>query len=474
MLRPRKVKVESKGWKGWLSMKILSGVVSNKWLHASLVAGLILLGAGVLAQAQVQDDDVIGLPQLAGTHLKFTHVGPPTAKNGMAHSRFGIANIDSVPTFNGQYFTPGQDPAGNPQNRWFFNTLGNPPQMGGTTTLNAPIVAVSLDLRNADGSPRYVKIVNGQVVTCANPPDPSCHRLFFDPTPFIQPILDSPVFSNTNYTSSNVPTQFADAVARAEYFDRAKPNWHTLLAPSVKTARTMTLIRGTYRFAVNADGSCCFFVLVDVNAFENELFPSTFTFPPDSSTAVGAAEAAGEITTKDVSTFFFPPALLFIPTPNGNVCCIGGFHSVDIESGDATNGNATRLFVLNYSTWFPPIFFDTTVVDVTGLSHEIAETYNDPLVAFAIDGVHDVTPWWLSPNGNCQDNLEVGDVIEGLPHQVFPITMPNGFTYHPQNEALLPWFEFQSPSSALDGAYSYPDITTLTALSAPQKAGCAP
>ncbi len=65
-------------------------------------------------------------------------------------------------------------------------------------------------------------------------------------------------------------------------------------------------------------------------------------------------------------------------------------------------------------------------------------------------------------------------VIEGLPRQVFPIKMPNGFTYHPQNEALLQWFEFQSPSTAINGAYSYPDITTLTALSAPQKAGCAP
>jgi hypothetical protein len=112
------------------------------------------------------------------------------------------------------------------------------------------------------------------------------------------------------------------------------------------------------------------------------------------------------------------------------------------------------------------------VLDVDGLSHEIAETYNDPFVAF--DGVHDITPSWLSPNGNCQDNLEVGDVIEGLPRQSFPITMPNGFTYHPQNEALLPWFEFQSPSTALNGAYRYPDITTLTALSGPQKAGCAP
>jgi hypothetical protein len=245
-----------------------------------------------------------------------------------------------------------------------------------------------------------------------------------------------------------------------------------LLAPSVKTPRTMTLIRGTYQFAVNPDGSCWFFVLLNTFAFQSAFFPSSLTFPPDSSTPVRAGEAAGEMTTKDITTFLFPPAFLFVPTANSPLCCIAGFHSFDPKFGDATNGNAPRVFVLNYATWDPPIFADPTISDVTGLSHEISEIYNDPFVAF--DGVHDVTPWWLSPNGLCQDTLEVGGVIEGLPRATFPVTMPHGFTYHPQNEALLQWFEFESPSSALDGAYSYPDITTLTAPSPPQKAGCAP
>lgn len=78
------------------------------------------------------------------------------------------------------------------------------------------------------------------------------------------------------------------------------------------------------------------------------------------------------------------------------------------------------------------------------------------------------------PRGHCQHGLEGGDGIEGLPRQTFRITMPNGLTYHPQNEALLQWFAFASPSSELDGAYSHPDITTLTALSARQMAGGAP
>ena len=459
-------------------------VVSNKRFRIILVAALVTLGG--VAAARAQDPDQITAADVAGYRLNFSVQGlAATGKTPTPQAAFlpGIAGIDSVPNFSGAYMTPGFDPNGNPNNNWLFNTLGNPPDKGGTTTVNAPIVPVSLDFRNADGSPRFVRVVNGRAITCGTPGEPGCHRLFFDASPFIRPVLDSPVFSNSNYTSSSTPTQFADAVARAEY-QNATADWHTLLAPSVKTTRTMVINqdptcgigRGfgghcSYLYALNPDGRCCFFVLLDVNVFVTELFPPTFQFPPPATTPVGAAEAAGDITTKDVATFFFPPAYLFIPQKHARPCCIGGFHAFDEEPGDASNGNLLRAFVVNYSTWDQPIFLDPTVLDVTGLSHEITETYNDPFV-----GVFgpDITPWWLAPNGNCQDNLEVGDVIEGLPRQVFPITMPNGFTYHPQNEALLQWFEFQSPSSAINGAYSYPDTTTLTALSAPQKAGCAP
>ena len=272
--------------------------------------------------------------------------------------------------------------------------------------------------------------------------------------------LASPIFQPTSYSSSFNPTQFTDAVMRAEFHGVASHDWHTLLSPSVKTGRTMVLIKGTYGFALNADGTCCLFILVDANAFNNALFPPG---PGDTTTVIGQAETAGDITTRDISTFLFPNTFLYT---NGNPmqCCIVGFHTYDLEPGDQTNGWRERRYVLNYSSWVSPgIFRDSTFLDVVALSHELSETFNDPFV-------NNFVPWWLSPNGNCQDNLETGDVIEGLPGANKPIYL-NGMVYHVQNEALLQWFAGQTPSTAINGAYSYPD-PVLTTPSVSQNPGC--
>ena len=99
------------------------------------------------------------------------------------------------------------------------------------------------------------------------------------------------------------------------------------------------------------------------------------------------------------------------------------------------------------------------ISDVSALSHEYSEAFNDPYVL--ADGAHDITPWW-SNGYQCQDLLEIGDVVQVSPNALYPITM-NGMTYHVQTEALLQWFEGMTPSDALGGAYSYPDTSILTA-----------
>lgn len=394
-----------------------------------------------------QDADQLTVSDLSNAHPHSIRVSPRGHLNGQAHARHGIPNIDSLLNWNDHFFADGLNSDGLFDNHWYINQVGNPPNNHGATIINAPVVPVSIDLLDTDGS---VRVVNG-------------HPLHSDVTPFVQPTLNSPVFSTFQYSSSPVPTQYVDAVQRAQFFAKEKSDWHTLLNPSVKTPRTIKIPRGTYQFALNADGSCCRFILVEVNTFVNLLFPAVAS---DTTTPVGAAENAGEVTTKDMSSFLFPNVFLF--SGNVNNCCILGFHTYDFEPGDDSNGNVEKRYVVDYSSWISPGLFGGGFQDVTALSHEIAESFDDPFVAS--DGIHNVVPWWKS-DGQCQNVVENGDVIEGLPVATIPITM-NGMTFHPQILPMLQWFERESPSSAIDGTYSYPNEQTLTALSPPQNVDC--
>jgi len=242
------------------------------------------------------------------------------------------------------------------------------------------------------------------------------------------------------------------------------PDWHTMLNGSLKKERTINVPEGYYYYALGAGAGCCLYVLIDGNEFGALMFPAS---PDDTSTPIGAAEHDGDITTQDISTFLFRDTYLYYGDPNN--CCVLGYHTYDSEPGDAMNGNREKRYVLNYSSWVTPGLFDVRWLDVTALGHELAETFNDPFVVS--DGRHNLSPWWLAPNGVCSDVVEVGDVVENLADAVYPVTI-NGRTYHPQNVALLPWFEFQSPSTAIDGAYSYPNESVVPALSPFEVPGC--
>jgi hypothetical protein len=398
-----------------------------------------------------------------GLHAKFQSLAPPRtggAKgfllNGMKRlngpmSLFseGIPGLDSISNWDDSFTAQGFGPTGAPQTVWPLNTVGNPPSTTGTTNFNAPIIPVIVSLRDANGD---------QAV------GPNGQPLIENPLNFVQPVLHSPVFQRSTYTSSSNPTQFTDAIQRAEYFGQEQKNWHTELSPSIKAPLQLNVPFGSWVVNFNTDGSIRL-VRIQENAFIAGMFPPTF--PVDNSTVLGQAELNGDITPQDISTFQFHDTVLFQGN-NPNNCCVVGFHTFDFEPG-ATPDAEPRAYVMNFNSWVTPGIFRNGAADITALSHEMSELFNDPFVGAFGDNF---TPWWLAPNGLCQDNRETGDVIEGLTDQVFPITM-HGFTYHPQNEALLPYFEFQQPpSTAIDGAYSYPDENVLSGPSDPQNFRC--
>jgi hypothetical protein len=432
-------------------------------MRLTALAALLFLALPASGYAQGTPDDQVPLRFIASANPHALHSTTANAGGGVLGNRSNssVLGVDSIPNWSSYFYFPGLDSFGNTQFTWQYTMVGHSPfdkgddsnsnwhhdpdWEGTTTRIGAPVIPVNLDLRNFDGSPRFV---GGQ-------------RLYVDATRYVAPVLSSPVFSKTFYDSSESPTQFADSVQRAEFFHKSSDDWHTLLHSRVGTTRTLVLIRGTYRFALNSDGSCCAYVLIDEGTFINGLFPSV---PTDTSTVMGAAENSGDITTKDISSFLFPNAYLYT---NGDPtqCCIIGFHSYDVEPGTAANGWLEKRYVMNYASWVTSgNFGDPTFADIAPLSHEITETFNDPFV-------NNATPWWLAPNGNCQNDLETGDGIEGLPNAQFPVSL-NGYTWHPQNETLLQWFAGVTPSSAIHHAYSYPDTTVLAAASTSQKVGC--
>jgi hypothetical protein len=260
--------------------------------------------------------------------------------------------------------------------------------------------------------------------------------------PFEDLTLDSPNFEESDYSSGR-RIQFADAVHRAQFFNRKDENWHTILQPQVVNRVTITVPRfvniqlanGTivqarsYFTGRASDGST--FVLM-LNALFNFFFDSE----------VVNEITLGNFTTSSLNMLLFPNTFLFSlnvnnpNTPGG--CCVLGFHTYFYAPAAVPQPR----WVTQYASWISPGVFRNGIQDVTALSHETSEAFADPFV-------DNVTPSWQFPgvpaNAKvCQSNLEEGDPIEVLPTITIPITIREGhevFLYHPQNIPLLQWFE---------------------------------
>lgn len=383
--------------------------------------------------------------------------GPQLKSGGHNHpggsSSDGVPGIDSLPNFVDAFTAPGFDDHGNAQSTWPYEMVGASPDRGIASPITAPVIPVVVDLLLPDGSV----------------------FLSFDGSDDVQPVLASPIFQPS--TTPTGFTQFTDGMMRSHFWDRIRhgnsdDGYHTILIPQPKRTRHMRVP------FLRPDGKRAWFVFVDdkgnpvLTALDQDVFVALLfpaTVPVDNTTLIGAAELAGDMSTRDLTTLLFDNVVLFEGTLDN--CCVLGFHSYDLEPGDAHNGNRERRFVFDFASWLSPGVFSLGFEDITPLSHELAEAFANPFVDNA-------TPWWLVVDpltglAICQNNLEVGDVIEVLTSLPVSAVQMNNRTYHPQNVALLPWFEFLSPSPSARRAFTFPDETTLMSLSpAPLLPGC--
>jgi len=412
--------------------------------------------AGVSLSSVVLDADtgaVIGGASGTATAASSINVNPlcqPTnddrlITNNPLPNQSNIDGLITLATFDGAFVAQ----AGPSARRDFrFTMIGNDPRLGHPTVVPACLDEVSLQLLNADGS--LFKTVPF--------------------APFEQATLESPNFEPLNYRSGD-RVQFADAVHRAQFFNVMEEKWHTVLMPSVTARTTITVPRfvnvqlkdGTvvqarsYFTGTAADGST--FVL---------MLSPLFNFFFDNEVVNQINQ--GNFVTNGLNMTMFPNTFLFSlnannPNTPGN-CCVLGFHTYFLDGAFPES-----RWVTQYASWISPGLFGAGFQDVTALSHETSEAFANPFLS-------NPAPNWQFPGQPatskvCQANLEEGDPIENLPNATATVEVKEkgfDFLFHPQNIPLLQWFEMGTTSSAIDGAFSFPDETVLphSAIPCPQ------
>ncbi len=385
---------------------------------------------------------------MTGNGFASTSAGPNgTAGNNSSRSGAiprspggNIPGLVTVPTFAGAFAALGGPAAG----RVFpYIMIGNDPLLGGKTEIPAKITAVSLNLLNV----------------------PSCCSASV-PFSFEDLLTDSPNFAGADYTSGH-HIQFGDAVQRAEFFNTMGENWHTILDPNIVNRVTIDIPRHVQ--VQLPDGS-----IITVQSYFVGHAPDGTEFIELLDLLFNALffnQAVNDIIANNYTTDAFnmqawPNTFLFSIDNTGKPVpgLVLGFHTYIFDPSQTPQPR----WIFAFSSWISPGLFGAGFQDVTALSHETSEAFNDPFGNTAV-------PRWQFPGQPptskvCQGNLETGDPVEVLKTATVNITLKEGsevFTYHPQTEALLQWFEMGTTSDAIGGAFSYPDTTALPQSAVP-------
>ncbi len=302
------------------------------------------------------------------------------------------ASSSSLQTWNGSYSYGGST--------YTYNMVGAAPSSNQSVTV--PVYIIPIKIVVTSGRTKYTY-------------DPA--HVLSNGNSVVTNTVNSPLFQYaTNYTLGSInvgTTQYIDAYQRANFWStvQSHTNSHLLLGnPTIEAEQTFT-VPTTYGKTGTPFGFRA--GLVDINWFDAQLpnLIAKFGIQPN---------ALPIFLTYDVYL-----------TQNGG-CCIGGYHSAE---GSASNPQAySHATYIDHSGTFAQ--------DVSALSHEIGEWADDPLVA--------------DPNGNQTPCgiLENGDPLENTANYGDYAYTLNGFTYHLQDLAMMPYFGAPASTSA-NGWFSF-------------------
>lgn len=308
---------------------------------------------------------------------------PPKPASGPAQSAAA-----KLPTWKGSFTYQGKN--------YTYNMVGAAPSSNTATTVQVFIIPVKVVITSPKGgqttySPSH-HLTNGKTVT--------------------QNTVDSPLFdSTTTYTQGGIDvgtTQYIDAYQRANFWGAVSgnPNYHLLLGgPTVLAEQTLSppssegRIGEEYGFKAGK---------VNVNWFDDQVQT--------------IMKNLSQVQPNTLPIFLTYNVYL---TQGG--CCIGGYHSATGAQSYAfaTYVDAVGVFSQN----------------VSGLSHEIAEWADDPLVNNKGN---------RSPCGI----LEVADPLVHNPNYgAYPYSL-HGFTYDLQDLCTLPYFG-APPDTSVNGYFTF-------------------
>ena len=293
-----------------------------------------------------------------------------------------------------------------------YHMVGTDPSLGSATS-NIPVVIVPLKFHFTDGTN-----LSASQTVCGDTKNTKYR------------VKNSPIIKNAAFSpgGTNVgTTQYVDAYQRANFWNfvsTTAPNYHVKLSPvTMKPLQTINVgASGT-----TVAGPCARIGEVDINFFDNI--------------------AMNLLTQLNIPANTLPLFLSYNTFWTSGGCCILGYHS--------TNNAGTQAYaVAAYSD--PGIFSKPGIRDIHALSHEVGEWMDDPLIPSV-----NIVPAWghIGQVSGCQNNLENGDPVTG---SAFDVTL-GGFTYHPEDLVFLPWFARLSPSTSVNGWYTF-----LNAFAAPQ------